>query len=177
MRLSFWTFLSFAATIVIFFTTFMKVMTVPVVSNYVGGTIFQIAAYVNDLSTTYSPWLSQMMQESTGAATAQLLTVGSVALVVLEIIAIAVLVFLALHLLCAFLKKRKASRVFGVLGYILALMIPVAMIAVYFFVQGEMTNALVSINTVAVTSAVYLQLAAAVIGLIAALVATKKKKS
>src|SRR6266568_3996452 len=136
---------SFIATAVFLYTSFPKVLEVPVVSNYVAGTIFEITKYVGTLTPLYAPWLSKMMAESTGASTATLLRVGSVALVGLEVVALAALVSLVLHLVLAIQGKAKPARLFGLLGYILALVVPAMMFIIASLVSWQMTNSQVSL--------------------------------
>jgi len=168
---------SFIATVVLVCTTFVNVIEVPVVSNYVGGTIFQITGYVHGLTTLYAPWLSKMMDESAGTSTATLLRVGSVVLVVLELVAIATLVLLALHLIYAAKGKVRPARLFGLLGYVLALVVPSLMFVVVRFVSWQMANERVELSVLSVPAGPRIQLVAAVAGFIFVLLATGKSEA
>jgi len=168
-----WVIGSFIATIVLIYTTFSNVIEVPVVSNYVGGSIFGTAGYVGGLATKFSPWLPKMMAESTGVSTARLLRVGSIALAGLEVIAIATLVSLALHLILYFKRKTRPARIFGILGFALGLVVPILMFVVVRFVAWQMTNDLVALNVLAVPTGPRIQLVAAVVGCACVILATK----
>ncbi|MGV8083116.1 MAG: hypothetical protein AB2L09_05725 [Coriobacteriia bacterium] len=172
-KVSPWLLGSLGTAAVVFFTTFQSLISVPVVSSYIGGNIFGIATYVRGLATQYSPWLDKMMNASTGAKTAKLLTYGSVGLTVLEVVAMVALVALLLHFVLAFTNKRRLSRAFGLTGFVLALAIPLVMIAVVRFVAWQMTNSLVAIDVLTLTYAPIVQLAAAVLGGVFVVLATR----
>lgn len=172
-QLSHWITGSFIATFVLIYTTFASVIQVPIVSNFVGGNIFDVARYVGGLSTLYAPWLPKMMAESAGASTARLLRAGSVGLAALEVVAIGALVCLALHLFLALARKTKPARVFGLLGFTLGLVVPVAMFAVVRVVAWQMTNDHVALDVLSVPAGPRIQLVAAAVGCVCVLRATK----
>lgn len=174
-RVSPWLVGSLIASGVVAYTTFQKIVTVPVVSGYVGGDLFEITKYVSGLSTQFSPWLDQMMNEATGATTATLLTVGSKALVVAEVIAIAALLALAIHLVSAFMRRGSLARRFGLWGFSLALVVPVVFVGVVQFVAWQMSNALTSIDVLDLTAAPVAQAAAAILGLVCVVMATRRE--
>lgn len=175
-RVSPWLIGSVIASAVVAYTTFQKVLTVPVVSSYVGGDLFGITGFVGSLATQYSPWLDKMMNGPTGASTAQLLSVGSIALIVLEVIAIAALVALAAHLVSGIARKTKPSRTFGLIGFALALVVPIALLVVVQFVAYQMTNDLVAIDVLALTPAPVAQAVAAVLGGVFVVLGTKTRE-
>jgi hypothetical protein len=170
-----WVIGSFITTIVLIYTTFSNVIEVPIVSSYVGGTIFEVTRYISGLSTLYSPWLSKMMAESAGTSTAQLLRVGSLALVILEVIAIAAIVSLILHFILSLKRKTKPARTFGILGFTLALAVPVLMFAVVRFVGWQMTNTLIALNVLSVPSGPRIQMVAAILGCACVLLAARSR--
>jgi|GEM_PF-3304478 hypothetical protein len=176
-QISRWVVGSFLATIVVICTTFAKVIEVPIVSNYVGGTIFDVGGYVGGLATQYAPWLPKMMSESAGVSTARLLRVGSVALVCLEAISIAALISLVLHLIFALTRISKPARIFGILGFTLGLVVPILMFGVVAIVTWQMTNNLVSLNVLSVPAGPRIQLIAAIVGGACAIMGTKSPKS
>jgi hypothetical protein len=169
-----WAIGSFVATIVLIYTTFCNVIEVSIVSNYVGGTIFDIAGYIGGLATQYAPWLPKMMAESAGTSTARLLRVGSVVLVILEVVAITMLLFLALHLILTLKRKTKPARVFGVLGFALGLVIPILMFAVVKVITWQMTNEMVSLKVLSVPLGPRIQIVAAFFGCVCAVLTTEK---
>lgn len=173
VQLSPWLIGSLAAAVVVFYTTFQRLITIPVVSNYVGGGIFGMATYVRGLAIQYSPWLDKMMNASAGATTAKLLSYGSIGLIAIAAIAIVALVALVLHFAFALASKPRMSRVFGLLGFILALVVPLVMIAVARLVAWQMTNDIVSLDVIALTPAPLIQLGAALLGVVFVVLATK----
>jgi hypothetical protein len=170
-----WLLGSFLASIVLISTTLSKVIVVPVVSDYVGGTIFEIAGYVGGLTTLYAPWLPKMMAESAGVGTANLLHLGSPALVCLEAIAIAAVLLAALSLLFGVQHKRQVARIAGVIGFALALVVPVVMFAVAAFVNWQMANQLVAVNVLSVPLGPKIQVLAALTGAVSVLLATRQQ--
>jgi len=174
-RVSPWLIGSVIASAVVAYTTFQKVLTVPVVSSYVGGDLFGITGFVSALAAQYSPWLDKMMNGPTGASTAQLLGVGSIALVVLEAIAIAALVALAAHLVSGVARKTKPARTFGLIGFALALVVPIALLVVVKFVAYQMTNDLVAIDVLALTAAPVAQTIAAIFGGVCVVLGTRTR--
>lgn len=172
-HISRWIIGSLISTIVLIYTTFATVIQVPVVSNYVGGNIFEVAKYVGGLTTLYAPWLPKMMAESAGVSTAKLLQVGSVVLVISEVIAVSALVFLTLHLVLALARKIRPARVFGLLGFTLGLVVPVLMFTVVRVVAGQMANDRVVLDVLSVPTGPKLQLVAAIAGCACVLLATK----
>lgn len=159
---------------VITYTTFSKVVQVPVVSNYVGANIFQVAGYIGNLARLYAPWLSKMMAESAGTRTALLLKVGSVALTALEIIAVLALLLQALFLVSTLLTHGHRTRLLGYTGYALALAVPLAMLAAVQIVAYQMTGPNLSIEVLALPLAPKIQIFAALAGFGCAWLAGRK---
>ena len=166
---------SLMAAAVVLCTTFSQVIRVPIVSNFVGGSIFEISGYVGDLTRLYAPWLSKMMAEHAGSSTATLLHVGSAALIVLEGVAILALICLLLHAYYT-IRMSGSARAFGVAGFVLAMLVPVSMFAVVWFVGTQMTSNLIQLNVVEVPTGPRLQLAAAIAGLVCAANGVRKKQ-
>ena len=150
---------------VITYTTFSKVVQVPVVSNFVGANIFQVTGYIGNLTRLYAPWLPKMMSESTGTRTALLLKVGTVALTALEIIAVLALLLQALFLVFILTRKGHLTRLLGCTGYALALTVPIAMLAAVKIVADQMTGPNLSLEVLALPLAPKVQIAAALAGL------------
>jgi len=174
-RFSKWNILSIAALAVLCWTTFQPVIQATIVHPDIAGNIFQIASYVGGLATLYAPWLPLMMSAGTGQRTATLFTVGKYALYVLCALAIVALVLVVLSLVLGILGKRRPAKVFGIVGFALALLVPLASIVIVWAVQLEMSSPIISIAVLDVRPVCYAQLAIAVVGIISIVLATRKR--
>lgn len=159
------------------FTTFQPVIQATIVHKDIAGNIFQIASYVGGLATLYAPWLPLMMSEGTGERTAALFTMGKVALYVLCAIAIIALVCVVLSLVLGLAHKRGASKVFGLIGFICALVVPLVSMGIVAAVQFEMSSPIISIAVLDVRPVCYVQLALAAFGIASVALATRKGRA
>lgn len=173
-RFSRWNWLTIAAGAVVAATTFQPVIQATVVHPSVAGSIFDIAGYVGELTAVYAPWLGLMLSPGAGARTSALLEVAAPALVALCVIAVAALALIVGSLVVNGLGRLGLGRALGIIGFIAALVVPVVSIAVVAVVQAEMSSPVIAIDVLGVRPTCYGQMAAALVGIVSTVFATRR---
>lgn len=173
-RFSRWNWLTIAAGAVVTATTFQPVIQATVVHQSVAGSIFDIAGYVGELTAIYAPWLGLMLSPGAGARTSALLEVAAPALTTLCAIAVAALVLVAASIVVNATGRLSLGRALGIAGFAAALIVPAASTAVVAVVQAEMSSPVIAIDVLGVRPTCYWQMAAAAVGIISTVFATRR---
>lgn len=173
-RFSRWNWLTTAAGVVVAATTFQPVIQATVVHPSVAGSIFDIAGYVGELTAVYAPWLGLMLSPGAGARTSALLEAAAPALVALCVIAVAALVLVVGSLVANGFGRLRLGRALGIIGFAGALIVPLASIAVVAVVQAEMSSPVIAIDVLGVRPVCYWQIAAALVGIVSTVFATRR---